>query len=121
MARKSTKKAAPKAAAKKTTAKKAAPKKAAAKKAAPKKVAAPIAPAPKKPQGGSIWLLSEGGETTLHFGTTSALETAAKLIESAPRIGASMGRSGVQSLSRIEGAHRAWSFRYVQDYRVTPA
>ena len=121
MARKSTKKAAPKAAAKATPKVEATKKAAAPKKAAPKKVAAPIAPVPKKPQGGNIWLLSEGGETTLHFSTTSALEAAAKLIESAPRIGASMGRSGAHGLSRIEGAHRAWSFRYVQDYKVTPA
>lgn len=113
MARKSTKKAA----AKTEAIKKVTPKKA----AAPKKVEALIAPAPKKPQGGNIWLLSEGGETTLHFGTTSALEAAAKLIESAPRIGAGTGRGGAHGLNRIEGAHMAWSFRYVQDYRVTPA
>jgi len=116
------KKTTKKPAAKKAPAKKAAvPKKAVPKKkAAPKKVVAKAkAPAPKKPQGGSLYLRTEGGEVTLHFNDDKAFKAAVALVESAPS--SSGGSRTPPALRSVEGADRAWYFRMVRLFKATPA
>jgi len=113
--------------AKKTTWKRAATKKAAApkkvappKKAALKKAAAKVAaPAPRKPQGGSLYLHTEGGEVTLTFSDDKAFKAAVAQAESAPRDGG--GSRTPPALRSVEGANRAWNFRIVRSFKATPA
>jgi hypothetical protein len=108
----------------KTTKKAAAPKKAATtkKKAAPKKAPAKAAvatPAPRKPQGGSLYLHTEGGEVTLTFNSDEAFKAAVAQAESAPRDGG--GSRTPPAVKHVEGAHRAWTFRMVHSFKATPA
>ena len=103
----------------KTTKKAAAPKKAAPKKAAAKVVAPVVAPAPRKPQGGSLYLHTEGGEVTLTFNSDEAFKAAVAQAESAPRDGG--GSRTPPALKSVEGANRAWTFRMVRSFKATPA